>query len=325
MARQWCGRLGKQDNCVIGVYGAYVGKNDASALVAAELFLPRKWIGDKNRRKDVHIPPEAVYKTQPEIACEILKRLTHRLPFEWVLGDDEFGRTQELRDTARELNKSYIFDVPKNTVVRRFRKGGNTLLKKRWNVVDLVRRIPVIDWQYFHVRNGEKGPIEVRAAIVPVATERDGNIWTPESFIVVETLDGRDRWYYLSHSRHSEPLSELVRLTKLRHRIEESFEETKGEVGLDHFETRTWYGWHHHMTLCLIAHWFLLREKRRMGKAVPGLTISMIRRAIGPLIFPATPASCARILNYHLKRNESVRQAHYRSRGLIAPPRIVQC
>jgi SRSO17 transposase len=267
VARQWCGRLGKQDNCVVGVYAAYVGKDGSAALVAADLFLPKDWAEDMERRAEVYVPPQVTYRTQPEIGVEIVRQMASKLPFTWVLADDEFGRTREFRDTARRLSKSYVVDVPKDTVVRRVRKNTNDRLeRKKWQIQKLRRTIPVASWEYFRVRDGEKGPIEVRATMLPVATDRDDRTTVMETFVIIETLDGSERWYCLAHAAPGTPLSEFVRHAGLRHRVEETFEEAKGEVGLDHFETRTWQGWHHHMTLCLMAHWFLLREKRRLGK-----------------------------------------------------------
>jgi SRSO17 transposase len=271
VARQWCGRLGKQDNCVIGVYAAYVGRDDFTAIVAAELFLPRDWAEDEKRRAQVYVPPEVTYRTQPAIGTQILRRMAAKLPFAWVLADDEFGRTRAFRDAARALLKSYVVDVPRDTVVRRVRRGTtHALERRRWEVQDLRRRIPVASWEHFHIRDGEKGPIRARATMLPIATEREGKPWVQETLVIIETLDGSERWYCLAHGPPGTPLSEFVRRAKLRHKVEETFEECKGEVGLDHFETRTWQGWHHHMSLCIIAHWFLVREKRRLGKKTPG-------------------------------------------------------
>ena len=271
VARQWCGRLGKQDNCVVGVYCAYIGRDDSAALVAADLFLPRKWSKEKKRRAQVDVPPQVVYRSQPEIALQMLERMGQQLPFRWVLGDDEFGRSRAFRDKIRSLSKCYVVDVPRNTVVRRVRKGSDgTLERRKWKAEEIRRTIPVADWRHFHVRNGEKGPIEVRATMLPVATEREGGPWVQERLVIIETLEGSDRWYCLVHAPNNIALADIVRQAGLRHRIEETFAEAKGEVGLDHFETRTWRGWHHHMTLCLMAHWFLLREKRRLGKKSSG-------------------------------------------------------
>jgi SRSO17 transposase len=252
---------------VVGVYGAYVGRDDAAALVGAELFLPREWVQDRERRKQVEVPAEVSYRSQPTIARQMLQRLAPQLPFRWVLGDDEFGRTQAFRDDIRALSKGYVLDVPRNTMVRRVRKGTTGRLeRKQWKVEHLRRQIPVADWSHFHVRDGEKGPIEVRATMLPVATRRVGKPWVHETLVIIETLDGAERWYCLAYSPVDVPLSTYVRQAGLRHRIEETFEEAKGEVGLDHFETRTWQGWNHHMALCQLALWFLLREKRRLGK-----------------------------------------------------------
>ena len=268
--RQWCGRLGKQDNCVIGVYAAYVGKGDAAALVASELYLPEEWVKDAVRREAAFVPADVVYRTQPEIARDIVTTLAGELPFGWVMGDDEYGRCKAFRDHVRGLGKSYIMDVPKNTVVRRVRKGTvGRLPKKRVPVEKVVRHMPASDWSTFHVRDGEKGPVMVRAAMVPVRTKRDQG-WVEETFVVIETLDGKDRWYCMAHAAPGTTLLEFVRRAGIRHRIEETFEEAKGEVGLDHFEVRSWHGWHHHMAMGMIAHWFLLREKRRLGKKSGG-------------------------------------------------------
>jgi len=267
VARQWCGRLGKQDNCVVGVYAAYVGKDDSTALVAADLFLPKEWAEDMERRAEVYVPLEVTYRTQPAIGTAIVEQMAAELPFAWVLADDEFGRTRAFRDKVRALSKSYVVDVPKDSIVRRVRQGTtDTLERRQWEVQDLRRRIPVRDWSYFHIRDGEKGPIEARATMLPIATGRDDKTLVKETLVIIETLDGSERWYCLAHGPPGTTLSEFVRRAKLRHRVEETFEECKGEVGLDHFETRTWQGWHHHMLLCLIAFWFLLREKRRLGK-----------------------------------------------------------
>jgi SRSO17 transposase len=224
------------------------------------------------RRAGVYVPPDVTYRTQPEIAVDIVRKMALTiLPFTWVLADDEFGRTRAFRDVVKECQKSYILDVPKDTVIRRIRKNTtDTLERKKWQVQDLRRQIPVKSWEYFHVRDGEKNPIEVRATMLPVATERDNKSWVNETLVIIETLDGSERWYCLAHAPEGTPLSEFVRRAGLRHRVEETFEEIKGEVGLDHFETRTWQGWNHHMTLCFVALWFLLREKRRLGKKSTG-------------------------------------------------------
>ena len=265
VARQWCGRLGKVDNCVVGVYATYVGKKDSAALVGAELFLPTEWVEDRGRREKACIPKGVDYQSQPQIASGLIHELAGKLSFEWVLGDDEFGRAREFRDSVAELGKAYVLDVPENTVVRRIGAQGQ-ITRKNWTVKELTRRRPVREWAYFRVREAKKGPIEVRALRVNVATSRKKSQWVQEQLLVVETLDGSQRWYCLARPTREVELAEMVRQAGLRHRIEEVFEEAKGEVGLDHFEVRSWHGWYHHMTLAQISHWFLVREKRRLGE-----------------------------------------------------------
>jgi hypothetical protein len=118
-----------------------------------------------------------------------------------VLGDDEFGRARAFRDAARALSKSYLVDVPRSTKVRSVRRGTEgTLERKQRAVEELRRRIPVDDWAYFPVRDGEKGLIEVRATMLPVATEREGQPWVQETLVLIETLDGLDHWHCLGHA-----------------------------------------------------------------------------------------------------------------------------
>ncbi len=315
VARQWCGRHGKVDSCVVGVYAVYVGAGELASIAESQIYLPPAWADDRERRAKVYVPEEVEYRSQPKMALEMTRTLATELPFEWVLGDDEFGRSREVRDGVWALGKSYVFDVPCDT---RVRLVGH---KKLWRVDAMAKSRPIRKWKWLHVRDGEKGPCEVVALALPVMTTRDGAEAVAETLVVIEEpWDGRVS-YCLARSRSPASLGQLVRRASQRHRIEEVFEEAKGEVGLDHFEVRAWHGWHHHMTLCQLAHWFLVREKRRLGKEAAGLTVSMIRMAIGPLLFPATTGRMAAQVNYHLARNEAVRQAHWRARGSTAPPR----
>jgi SRSO17 transposase len=268
VARQWCGHEGKVDNCVVGVHATYVGKEELATLVGSELYLPRSWTENKGKRKQAYIPEDVTYQTQPEIAAGLVHELAGELPFEWVLGDDEFGRARHFRDAVAELERGYVLDVPHSTKVHRMSKHGS--VSRGTTVKHLARSLPVREWMHFEVRPGEKGPIEVRAVCVEVVTPRKGQQWVPELLLVVETLDATQRWYCLARmpgSANARPvdLAELVRQAGTRHRIEEVFEEAKGEVGLDHFEVRAYHGWHHHVTVCQIAHWFLVREKQRLG------------------------------------------------------------
>lgn len=320
--RQWCGRLGKVDNCVVGVYAVYVGAQDLSTIVASEIFLPKEWLEDKERREKAFIPEEVEYKSQAKLAIDMVGMLaSEAMPFSWVLGDDEFGRSREFRDGVASHHKNYVLDVPSNTAVRRQTKQGH-LRERRWSICKLRRRLHKDEWTQLIVRDGEKGPIEVRAVALPVATPRGGGRWVRETLLIIETVDETQRWYCLCHAPDGTLLAELVRRAGQRHKVEEVFGEAKGEVGLDHFEVRSLHGWHNHMTLGAMSHWFLVREKRRLGGKSPGVTVSQIRAAIAPLLAgPWTPERAADFINYHSERNYEAKSARYRALGLPPPPR----
>src|SRR5207249_2767080 len=126
-------------------------------------------------------------------------------------------------------------------------------------------RQPARRWQTITIRDGEKGPLRVQVLDALVQTRDDNGCAGPvERLLVTRTLDAKpDQAYHLSNAKHM-PLEKVVRVGSERHRIEEVFQEGKGEVGLGHYEVRSWVGWHHHMTLTFLAQWFLVREQRRV-------------------------------------------------------------
>jgi SRSO17 transposase len=131
-------------------------------------------------------------------------------------------------------------------------------------------RQPESRWERIAARDGEKGPLEVEAMIVRVRTKEDRRIGPEERLVVIRPVGESRIDYALTNAGPEVPLAEVVRAQRQRHRIEEVFGAGKGEVGLDHSEVRGWVGWHHHMTFCLVALWFLCLERRRVGGENPG-------------------------------------------------------
>jgi SRSO17 transposase len=195
---------------VVGVYATYVGQEDLAALVGSELYLPQGWIDDTEKREKAYIPEDVDYQSQAQIAAGLVRELSGELPFEWVLGDDEFGRARHFRDAVFEAGKGYVLDVPENTTVRRITKFG-TIGPASWTVKRLTQSRPVQEWNYFKVRDAEKGPIEIRALCVAVATKRKRQQWVRERLLVVETLDASQRWYCLARTTQQAEVAELVR------------------------------------------------------------------------------------------------------------------
>jgi SRSO17 transposase len=264
VTRQWCGRLGKVENCQVGIYLAYAGKG-AAALFDRRMYLPREWAKDRKRRAKVHVPTDVRFKKAWELADEMLRDNAGHLPHGWVVGDDEYGRCTRFRDRLSERGERYMLEVPSNTAVRKVR--GAVGRPPTWHsAAEFARRRPVSDWTRFRVRDGEKGPIEVRAITARVHTRRRKGGPREEIILVMETLDGSDRWVFLTNAKRRVPLAKLVEVASRRHLIEEAFALGKGDVGLDHYEVRTWQGWHHHTACALLGGWFLVREDRRLGK-----------------------------------------------------------
>jgi SRSO17 transposase len=271
--RQWCGRLGKTENCQAGVYVAYAGANGYAPL-DRRLYLPKEWAADRKRRRKCHVPKKVVFQAKWQIALDLLERSLPELAHGWIVGDDEFGRPAEFRAALRARGERYILDVPCDTNVHELKRGRRQVGQGRdvpfVRVDSWVAQQPQSNWCRLHGRDGEKGPLMVDAMSTRVCAKlARGN--GPEEWLLVTRVVGESKIdYSLSNAGPKVSLHELARVHSQRHRIEEMFEAAKGEVGLAHYEVRSWVGWHHHMTLSMLALWFLCLERRRVGKKNPG-------------------------------------------------------
>jgi len=273
VARQWCGRLGKVDNCQVGVFMAYVSEK-GHALVNTRLYLPKEWTKDSARCKAAGVPKEIKFRTRHHLALEMLDECGNHLPHSWIAGDDEMGRSSKFRRELQARTERYLLAVPSNTLIRdldvpppeysgRGRHPMSPFLRlDRWRAA-----LPEDAWTRIEVRDGEKGPlvIEVVKRRVQARTETGGT--GPEELLFVtreRQADGTFKHdYYMSNADPGTPLRELARVTKAAHRVEECLERAKGEAGLADYQVRNWSAWHHHQTLSLLAAWFLNQETRR--------------------------------------------------------------
>jgi len=292
VARQWCGRLGKVENCQVGIFLAYAAPRGC-ALVDRRLYLPEDWAADAARREATHVPEEVTFQEGWRIAADLLRR-NATLPHAWVVGDDEFGRPSEFRAHLRKQGERYVLDVPCNTTVRdleqrrppRRRAGVGRKREVPFCRVDTwAARQPATRWTRFTVRDGEKGPLLVDAMTVRVRAKHQRRIGPEERLLVVRTVEAKPRTSYsLSNAAPDVPLSELVRVHGTRPRIEELFESGKGDAGLAQYEVRGWIGWHHHVTLVLLALWFLCLERRQIGGENPGRDRVAVAADLQPVI-----------------------------------------
>jgi SRSO17 transposase len=337
VARQYCGSVGKVANSQVGVYLGYVSSKGYSGIDAC-LFTPEKWFGVAyaDKRRACWVPEELMFKTKPEIAVELLQEAIQRggLPFKWVAADELYGDSHNFRDSVAEMGKWYFTEVRCSTLAWRRRPAvylpkwsGRGLRPTRLRlrtpnnrpsrVDELVKRIPKKAWTRAIVKEGSKGPIVCDFAFLRI-TEARGGLPGPDVWLVIRrnVEDPSEVKFYLSNAPTGIPLSELVRLSGMRWPIETIFEEGKGEVGLDEYQTRSWLGWHHHMILSLLAHHFLVRLRVKFEECAPALTVCQVRQ----LLMSVLPrpdfdvAAALRLIRYYQRRNYVAYRSHRKAK-----------
>jgi SRSO17 transposase len=277
VARQWCGRLGKVDNCQVAVYMAYVSRIDR-ALVNARLYLPKEWATDRARRKAAGVPKDVRFQTRHAQALEMLQEHGNLLPHAWIAGDDEMGRSACFRRDLNNLEERYLLAVPSDMLIRDLDapapeyQGRGAVPKRPFERVDRWRdALSDEAWTRINVRDGDKGPLEVEVAMCRVRTKIKQRVMKyDETFIIIRSLndEGATKYdFYFSNAPRETTTKEFARVALAAHRVEEAIKRGKSEAGLSHYEVRNWRGWHHHQVLSLIATWFLVREAQR-GKKV---------------------------------------------------------
>jgi SRSO17 transposase len=288
VARQYCGNIGKVENCQVGVFAAYASEH-GYALVDKRLFIPEIWFTDDylERRKKCKLPESAAFKTKPQLAAEMLNALVKEsiLPFKYVLADSVYGVSPDFISAVEALpDKTYLVSVPKDTrcwlkrpmtITKTYQWGGKTRTKTLLadtdsaprKVEELAKNINDYFWYRRQVSEGTKGPIVYEFARRQVILSADGLPQKPVWLLIRRsTGDDPQYSYFISNASSSTRLKTLVWLSGLRWAIEQCFEEAKTELGMDHYEVRKFPGWQHHMLTCMLAHFFLWHLKIRMGK-----------------------------------------------------------
>jgi len=279
VARQWCNSLGKIENCQVGVFLAYHGRG-STCLVEGDLYLPHSWTRSRARLERGHVPPEIGFRSKITLARQLHERVASRIPHGWTVGDDEFGRPAHFRRWLRRRGERYILEVPSNTLIRDLeapwpaRRPGQRGRPSQppWiSVVEWAQSRPREAWIRVFVRHGEKGPceLEVTTTRVRARTEPGRREGPRELLLVTRTPDPSPQIkYYLAFADAQTPPATLAQVATHQHRIEEAFQVAKDDLGMNHYEVRSWVGWHHHMTMSFLGHWFLTREHRRLGEKI---------------------------------------------------------
>jgi SRSO17 transposase len=284
VARQWCGRLGKVENCQVGIYMAYVSRKE-HAIVNTRLYLPQEWTKARARRAEAGVPREVQFQTRHELALQMLDEQGPLLPHSWVAGDDEMGRPSGFRLALRGRGQRYLLAVPSNTSIRDLDvppppySGHGRPPKSPFTRVDRwCAALPEACWTKIDVRDGEKGPLTVEAVQRPVQARTETGGSGPDELLFItreRQTDGTFKHdYYLSNADPGVELTEFARVAKAEHRIEECLERAKSEAGLADYQVRNWIAWHHHQTLALLAAWFLNQETRRGKNPDPCIDVT---------------------------------------------------
>jgi SRSO17 transposase len=294
VARQYCGQLGKQDNCQVAV-SLSIANRHASLPVAYRLYLPQEWEQDRDRRKKAGVPEGINFKTKPEIALDQIRAAYQTgLPRGVVLMDAGYGANTQLRTDISTLGLIYVAGILPNTTV--WAKGTEPLRPKNWSghgrppklmrrdgkhrpvsVKELALSLPAKAWRTIAWREGSADELSSRFARIRVrVAHRDYNLTNsrPEEWLLIEWPKGENEpiKYWLSTCAEKIAFSRLIDLAKLRWRIERDYQDLKQEVGLGHFEGRRWRGFHHHATLCIAAYGLLISERETIPPSAPRAT-----------------------------------------------------
>lgn len=288
VARQYCGTVGKVENSQVGVFAAYTSVH-GYALVDKRLYIPEQWFTEdySERRKKCKLPSDIEFKTKPQLAVDMLQDIVkqEQIPFRYVLADSVYANSPEFVEAIESLaGLTYLLQVPEDTlcwlknpctIAKTYKYNGQVQTKKILSdkakdpisIKALAAGINNFFWYRRKVSEGAKGPIEYEFTKRRIVLSHKGlpkkTVW----LLIRRTLGKEQQYsYFISNASASVRLPTLVWLSGLRWSVEQCFEETKTELGMDQYEVRKFPGWHHHILTCMLGHYFLWHLKIRLGK-----------------------------------------------------------
>jgi len=270
--RQYCGALGKKENCQVGVFLTYVSPR-GHVFLDRRLYLPEDWADDPERRKEAGVPEEITFQTKPELGRAMLRHAFELgLQGGWVTGDEVYGSDGILRRQLEERHQAYVLAVRANEAIWVWDEEQGP---RQVRVAELAAKMPQDAWQRLSAGEGAKGPrwYDWTRKALPRQPQPGWSCW----LLVRRSLEEPGELaYYLAFAPAGTPLQELVRVAGARWSVEQCLEEAKGETGLDQYQVRTWRSWHRHITLVLLAHAYLAwlrqssQERGEKGRAGAG-------------------------------------------------------
>jgi SRSO17 transposase len=279
VARQYTGSAGKITNCQIGVFAAYVSRH-GHAFIDRALYLPKTWTGDPVRRAAAHIPDAVAFATKPQIAVAMVERaIAAGVPFAWVAADTVYG-VGEVELALRRAGKGYVLGVTGAHHVRSWGVGPIILGTAK----EVANGLPASAWKRLSAGEGTKGPrlhdwayLELAHLAADEYVEGAEGLWTRGLLIRRHIADG-ERAYFVTWGPAGTPIETLVGVEGHRWAIEDAFETAKTELGLDHNETRSWQGWHRHVSLVMLAFAVLAVTRHQANVALEQTPPRMSRR-----------------------------------------------
>jgi SRSO17 transposase len=335
VARQYCGPLGKIANCQASVVLAYASEAGAT-LLDRRLVLPEEWFDAAHQARWVKggIPKDTAFRTKPALGAEMVEALidADTVPFRWVAMDEGFGQATHLLDKIHARNKYFFAEIPCNTRAWRRRPKLLPLGPKpatgrpptvrhlapdapvSQRVDQLARQLPAKRWRRTIVHEGSQGPMAVEIAVVRAVMSQDSRPGREEWLVIRRPLGRQSEtpWkYYRSNAPRRTSWRTLARLTAWRWPVETVIKECKTELGLDQYEVRGWLGWHHHFTLTMLAHHFLVELRLEMGADAPALTVAQARQLL-QIVLPKRKLDAKSVVA-EIERVQRQNYAAYRS------------
>jgi len=279
VTRQYTGSAGKITNCQIGVFAAYVSRH-GHAFIDRALYLPKAWTDDPARLAAARVPPEVTFATKPRLALAMIERaITAQVPFAWVAADSVYG-VGEIETALRRAGKGYVLGV---TSSHPFNAWGDKP-PVAGTAEEIARALPASAWVRLSAGDGTKGPRLYDWAYLELAdleaAEYDDSLpglWTRGLLVRRSIADG-ELVFFSTWCPAGTGIETLVKVEGHRWAIEDGFETAKNELGLDHNETRSWHGWHRHVSLVMPAFAMLAVIRHRANAAAPPKTLIGLAR-----------------------------------------------
>ena len=336
VGRQWCGRLGKVENCQVGVFAA-LGRNRRVTLVNERLYLPEKWASDRQRCEQAGIPEEfRGFKTKVALALEMVEHQRRiGVRFAWVGADGFYGNDPAFLRGIAAMGETFVVDVhcdqrifledPKPTVKKKKGKGGKTPTKLEANapairVDQWLSEQPDEAWKRVKVRDSSRGELEVdvvhRRVWLWDHEESEAHCW--HLIVRREPNAPKEVKYTLSNAPEETPIARLAEMQAQRYWVERALQDGKSECGMADYQVRKWRAWHHHMALVFMAMLFMLEERIRAKDTHPLLSCSDIEELLRHFL-PKRVVTQDDVLEQmnkrHKKRLASI-QFHYAKQGI---------